>query len=89
MPGAPTLYYKSIEIASILLRRGNISSRPYCCTMIVTLHRMHILYMYIILKINCHDGTILCFTKTLELITKLAWALFVLIITDKSQILYI
>jgi hypothetical protein len=29
MAEAPTLYYKSLEIASTLLRMGNISSRSY------------------------------------------------------------
>jgi hypothetical protein len=28
--GALTLYYRSLEIASTLLRRGNILGRPYC-----------------------------------------------------------
>jgi hypothetical protein len=28
--GALTLYYRSLGIASTLLRRGNISSRAYC-----------------------------------------------------------
>jgi hypothetical protein len=30
MAGALTLYYKSLRIASTLLRMSNISSRPYC-----------------------------------------------------------
>jgi hypothetical protein len=30
MVGALPLYYRSLEIASTLLRRGNISGRPYC-----------------------------------------------------------
>jgi hypothetical protein len=30
MAGALTLYYRSLMTASTLLRRGNISSRPYC-----------------------------------------------------------
>jgi hypothetical protein len=30
MAGAPVLYYRSLRTASILLRRGNISGRPYC-----------------------------------------------------------
>jgi hypothetical protein len=28
--GAPELNYRSLRITSILLRRGNISGRPYC-----------------------------------------------------------
>jgi hypothetical protein len=30
MVGAPALYYRFLEIVSTLLRKGNISSRPYC-----------------------------------------------------------
>jgi hypothetical protein len=30
MSGAPTLYCRSLETALTLLRRGNISGRPYC-----------------------------------------------------------
>jgi hypothetical protein len=30
MVGALPLYYRSLEIASTLLRRDNISGRPYC-----------------------------------------------------------
>jgi hypothetical protein len=30
MAGALTLYYRSLEITSTLLRRGNILGRPYC-----------------------------------------------------------
>jgi hypothetical protein len=30
MAGAPALYYKFVETASTLLKRGNISGRPYC-----------------------------------------------------------
>jgi hypothetical protein len=30
MAGAPALNYRSLGIASTLLRRGNISNRPYC-----------------------------------------------------------
>jgi hypothetical protein len=30
MAGALALYYRSLGTASILLRRGNISGRPYC-----------------------------------------------------------
>ena len=68
-------------IALTLLRRGNISSRPYCWTMFLTLFHMHMLYIYITLNINCHDKIVICFAKTLEFITKLAWALFLLITT--------
>ena len=30
MAGAPVLYYRSLGTVSTLLRRGNISGRPYC-----------------------------------------------------------
>jgi hypothetical protein len=30
MVGAPALYYRSLGTVSTLLRRGNISGRPYC-----------------------------------------------------------
>jgi hypothetical protein len=49
--------------------------------MIVTLYYMHILYIYITLNINCHDKTVICFTRILDFITKLALTLFVLITT--------
>jgi hypothetical protein len=49
--------------------------------MTVSLYRMHILYIYITHNINYHDGIVICFTKTLEFITKLVWILFVLKIT--------
>jgi hypothetical protein len=42
MARALTLYYRSLGIASTLLRRGNISGRPYCCTMTV----VYIVCMY-------------------------------------------
>ena len=69
------------RIALTLLRRGNISIGPYYWTMFLTLFHMHILYIYITLNIICHDKIVIYFTKTLEFITKLAWALFVLITT--------
>jgi hypothetical protein len=56
-------------------KMGNISGRP---TITIILYHMHILYIYITHNINCHDGTVICFAKTLEYIVKLAWALFVL-----------
>jgi hypothetical protein len=49
--------------------------------MTVTLYHMHILYIYTTHNINCHDRTVIRFAKTLEFIIKLAWVLFVLIIT--------
>jgi hypothetical protein len=49
--------------------------------MTIILYYMHILYIYITSKTNCHGGTVICFIKILEFITKLAWALFVLTTT--------
>ena len=59
-----------LETALTLLRKCNILSKLYCWTMIVTI--------YITSIINCHDGIVIYFTKTLEFIYKLAWVLFVL-----------
>ena len=83
MAEALALYYKSHGTAPTLLRRGNISGRPHCWTMTITLYHMYILYIYIYIThtINCLDGTVIYFTKTSEFITKLAWSLFVLRIT--------
>jgi hypothetical protein len=56
MTGALALYYRSFGTASTLLRRDNISSRPYCYTMtIVYMHILHIIY--ITYNVSCHDGT--------------------------------
>jgi hypothetical protein len=44
---------------------------------------MHILYIYVTYCINYHDRIVICLTKTLEFVTELAYALFVLI-TIKS-----
>jgi hypothetical protein len=45
--GAPVLYYRSLKIASTLLRMVNISGRPYGWTITVTHDYKHILYIYI------------------------------------------
>jgi hypothetical protein len=81
MAKAVALYYKSLGTVPTLSRKGNILGRLYYLTMTVTLYHMHILYIYITHNINCHDRTFICFTKTLEFIIKLAWALFALITT--------
>ena len=47
MAGALALYYRSLGTMSTLLRMSNISSRPYCWTMTVTLYHMHILHIYL------------------------------------------
>jgi hypothetical protein len=46
MVGALTLYYRSLGIASTLLRRGNISDRPYYLT-ITIVYIVCIYYYYI------------------------------------------
>ena len=90
MVGPPALYYRLLGTTPNLLKGGNILGRPYCWTMTVTLYHMHILYIYITPKTNCHDGIVIGFTKTLEFISELAWALFVLIITkSKSYLFYL
>jgi hypothetical protein len=56
MARAPTLYYRSLGTASILLRRGSISGRPYYWTITVTHDYKHILYIYHILdKLLSHN----------------------------------
>jgi hypothetical protein len=52
--GAPALYYKSFGTVSSLLRKGNISSRPYCETITVTHDDKHILYYIYHLHDNYH-----------------------------------
>ena len=54
MAGVPALYYMSLRKALTLLRRGNISGRPYCWTMTVTLYMICIYYIYITCMINYH-----------------------------------
>ena len=49
--GASVLYYKSFGIVSTLLKMSNISNRPYCWTITVTLDYKHI---YITSMINYH-----------------------------------
>ena len=43
--------------------KGNISGRPYYRIMTVALYHMDILYINITHNINCHDGTVIYFTK--------------------------
>jgi hypothetical protein len=51
MAGALTLYYKSPRTASTLLRKGNISGRPYCSTMtIIYIVCIYHYYAYIMHK---------------------------------------
>jgi hypothetical protein len=53
MAGVPTLYYRSLETASTLLRMGNISGRPYCLTITITHDYKHIIYItYMIIVIS-------------------------------------
>jgi hypothetical protein len=54
MVEALVLYYRSLETTSTLLRRGNISGRPYCRTITVTHDYKHILYYIYYLHDNCH-----------------------------------
>ena len=64
------LYYRSLKTVSTLLRRGNISGRPYYWTITIALNQKHVLYIYITPMKNYHNGIIAYFIK-LEFITKL------------------
>jgi hypothetical protein len=52
--GAPALYYRSLETTSTLLRMSNISDRPYCLTMTITLYHIYLLHIHITCMINYH-----------------------------------
>ena len=60
----------------------NISSGPYY---ILNYYCYSISYTYITLIENYHDGTVAYFIK-LEFITKLAWALYLLIFTKSLNL---
>jgi hypothetical protein len=57
MAGAPTLYYRSVGIASTLLRKSSISGKPYYWTITVTHDYKHILYYiyHILDKLLSHN----------------------------------
>jgi hypothetical protein len=82
MARALALYYRSLEIASTLLRRGNISYRPYCWTMtIVDIICMYHYYMYISRIIKLLWWNCFCLINTRVHYWKLTWVLSALKIT--------
>jgi hypothetical protein len=52
MARVPALYYKSLGTASTLLRRGNISGRPYCWTMTISYAYIITIYISRIIKLS-------------------------------------